>query len=145
MLRRIIPRELLEIVIPTRSVRRPHEADPVGHRSLGHGGGEAIGVPDDPGRENTPARAAVYEEIALVDVAAAQQRVHAHHEVVVVHGRIGVVDRVAELAPVAGASAGVRVEDHVVVSSVVLVLEVESGVVHRVRTTVDAEDQGILP
>ena len=62
---------------------------------------------DDPRGQHAAAAATIDEQVALIDVAPRQNLVDARHQVVVVLVGVRVLDRVAELAAVPGAAAGI--------------------------------------
>ena len=145
MFRGILPRQLLEVVVPPRAVGGADEAHPVDHRAVRRCGREAIGLADNPCRQHAAAAAAGDKHVALVNEALLQQLVDAAHQVVVILARIGVVDLVAERAAVARAAARVAVEHHVAVGGMLLPSVVEADAVHAVRPAVDMQLHRVLP
>ena len=93
-------------------------------------GAEAIGLRHHPRGEDAAARTAVDEHVGFVDVARAITVSTPAIRSLKSSTRIGVLDRVAERAAVAGDSARVRVEDDVAVRRVLLPGEIEPDVVH---------------
>ena len=80
-----------------------------------------------------------------VHVAAADQLVHARHQVLVVVARVAVLDDVAEVLAVGRAAARVRVEHHVALGRHPLHLVEERVAVGGVRPAVDVQDQRVAP
>ena len=108
------------------------------------GRAEAIGLPDDPAAQDAPAAAPGDEEVLLVNEATLDQRIDTRHEIVVVVARVGVVDQIAELLPVAGAAPGVGEQDHIAGGGVQLDLRGEAVAVVGEGATVYLEQKGVL-
>ena len=99
---------------------------------------------DDPARQHAAAGAAAHVHPLRVDVPAADDGIHAGHQIIVVHAGIGTLDRVAKGAAVAGAAAWIGIEHHVAIGGEILELIAERHVVHAVRTAVDLHEQRVL-
>src|SRR5216683_3220682 len=121
-----------------------HEAVPVDDGIERRGGAEAVGVLDGPAGEDAAAAAASDEEIVGVDVALGDNGVDAAIEVVKIVARISVMDEIGKILAVAGAAAGIYVEDHVASGRQDLFFEIEAVAVVGEGTAVNFKDQRIF-
>ena len=143
----VVPRRAREPVVHaarTAHVRRKDPAVPVDDGLLRRGGGEAVRVRHDPGRQHPAAGSSGHEELLFIDVSARNHFIDARHQVVEVVARIGVVDLVPEVLAIAGAPARVRVEDDVARRGEQLDFRAEAVPVVGERAAVDLEQERIL-
>ena len=118
-------------------------ADEVRNRAHGDGGGEAIGLADDPVRHETAIRPTPDANAFGVDKAQFEHLIERGHQVDVVFAAPVADDRAPEGLAVAVGAAGVHVEDHEAHAGKNLQLVEERPAVLRVRPAVDLHHGGI--
>src|SRR5258708_5842581 len=141
----VVPRKTREPVFSNeRDVGSQSKAVPIDDGIEGSGGAETFGILDGPAGKDAAAAATGDEEIVCVDVALGDDGIDTAVEVVKIVARISVMDEVSKIHAIAGASAGIHVENHVTSGGQHLFFKIETVAVVGERTAVNFKNKRIF-